>query len=205
MWALGHPLTTRDGSATANTWMGYLPLWDRMSEPAVMIITGASRGIGAATAKAAAKRGYAVCVNYEQARDSAEEVVSAIRSNGGHAIACRADISSEQQVLAMFRQVDSTLGRVTALINNAATIEPQMRLDSMAHSRMERIFAVNVLGSLICSREAVLRMSTRYGGPGGAIVNVSSGAAKYSLRREHVTEWTHPQKLGRYVPCIPLR
>jgi NAD(P)-dependent dehydrogenase (short-subunit alcohol dehydrogenase family) len=151
-----------------------------------MIVTGGARGIGAATAKLAAARGYNVCVNYQHARASAEEVVDAIASKGGQAIAIQADIGSEASVVSLFRQVDATLGQISALINNAATLEPQMRLDSMEASRLERIFAVNVLGSMICAREAVRRMSTRHGGSGGGIVNVSSGAAKYGSPGEYV-------------------
>jgi NAD(P)-dependent dehydrogenase (short-subunit alcohol dehydrogenase family) len=151
-----------------------------------MIVTGGARGIGAATAKLAAARGYNVCVNYQHARASAEEVVDAIASKGGQAIAIQADIGSEASVVSLFRQVDATLGQISALINNAATLEPQMRLDSMEAPRLERIFAVNVLGSMICAREAVRRMSTRHGGSGGGIVNVSSGAAKYGSPGEYV-------------------
>lgn len=151
-----------------------------------MIVTGGARGIGAATAKLAAARGYTVCVNYLHDRDAAENVVRDIASTGGQAMAMQADISSEASVVALFRQVDSTLGNISALVNNAATLESQMRLDSMEASRIERIFAVNVVGSMICAREAVRRMSTRHGGDGGGIVNVSSGAAKYGSPGEYV-------------------
>ena len=137
-------------------------------------------------AKLAAARGYAVCVNYQRRRDAAEEVVRDIAADGGRATAIQADISSEADVVSLFQQVDSTLGKVAALVNNAATLEPQMRLDSMDASRLERIFAVNVLGSMICAREAVRRMSTRHGGTGGRIVNVSSLAAKYGSPGEYV-------------------
>jgi NAD(P)-dependent dehydrogenase (short-subunit alcohol dehydrogenase family) len=152
----------------------------------VMIVTGGARGIGAATAMLAASRGYAVCVNYQNGRESAEKVVHDIVSNGGDAIAVQADISFEAGVVSLFQQVDSTLGTISALVNNAATLEPQMRLDSMDAARMERIFTVNVLGSMICAREAVRRMSTRHGGAGGGIINVSSGAAKYGSPGEYV-------------------
>ena len=151
-----------------------------------MIVTGGGRGIGAATAKLAAARGYAVCVNYLNARHPAEQVVSDIASQGGQAIAIRADIASEANIVSLFQQVDSTLGSISALVNNAATLESQMRLDSMEASRIERIFAVNVRGSMICAREAVRRMSTRHGGGGGGIVNVSSGAAKFGSPGEYV-------------------
>jgi NAD(P)-dependent dehydrogenase (short-subunit alcohol dehydrogenase family) len=151
-----------------------------------MIVTGGSRGIGAATAKLAATRGYAVCINYQRGHDAAEQVVDEIRSTGGQAVAIQAGISSEAGVLELYRQVDSALGTVSALVNNAATLESQMRLDAMDASRIERIFAVNVLGSMLCAREAVKRMSTRHGGRGGVIVNVSSGAAKYGSPGEYV-------------------
>ncbi|HJT87686.1 MAG TPA: SDR family oxidoreductase [Bryobacteraceae bacterium] len=151
-----------------------------------MIVTGGARGIGAATAKLAAARGYAVCVNYRERRDAAEQVVREITGNHGQAIAIQADVSSEASVLALFQQVDATWGNVAALVNNAATLERQTRLEGMEASRMERILAVNVLGPMICAREAVRRMSTRHGGRGGAIVNVSSGAAKYGSPGEYV-------------------
>ena len=128
-----------------------------MSQPPVMIVTGGARGIGAATARLAAARGYAVCINYQHSRDAAEHLVRDITSTGGHAVAAQADISSESGVLALYQQVDSTLGKIAALVNNAATLEPQMRLDAMDAARIERIFAVNVFGSMICAREAVRR------------------------------------------------
>jgi NAD(P)-dependent dehydrogenase (short-subunit alcohol dehydrogenase family) len=151
-----------------------------------MIVTGGGRGIGAATARLAAARGYAVCVNYQHNHEAADHLIRNIISTGGQAIAVQADISSEPGVLTLFQRVDSVLGSVSALVNNAATLEPQMRLDAMEASRIERIFAVNVFGSMICAREAVRRMSTRHGGRGGGIVNVSSGAAKYGSPGEYV-------------------
>ena len=157
-----------------------------MNHPPVMIVTGGARGIGAATAKLAASRGYAVCVNFLRAYDAAEKVVQDITSNGGYAIAVQADISSEAEVLAMYAQVDSALGTVSALVNNAATVELQMRLDAMDAARIQRVFSVNVLGSMMCAREAVKRMSTSHGGRGGTIVNVSSAAAKYGSPGEYV-------------------
>ena len=157
-----------------------------MSERPVIVITGGGRGIGAATAKLAAARGHAVCVNYLHGREPAEDVVRYITARNGEAIAIQADISSEADVVSMFRQVDSRLGRLSALVNNAATLEDQMRLDSMEAARIARIFAVNAIGSMVCAREAVKRMSTRHGGSGGAIVNVSSGAAKYGSPGEYV-------------------
>jgi NAD(P)-dependent dehydrogenase (short-subunit alcohol dehydrogenase family) len=132
------------------------------------------------------RRGDIVCINYLSARDAAEQVVRDIAGKGGHAIAVQADISREASVVELYRQIDLSLGLVSAVVNNAATLEPQMRLDAMGASRIERMFAVNVLGSMICAREAVRRMSTRHGGNGGAIVNVSSGAAKYGSPGEYV-------------------
>jgi NAD(P)-dependent dehydrogenase (short-subunit alcohol dehydrogenase family) len=157
-----------------------------MSQRPVVIVTGGGRGIGAATAKLAAARGYAVCLNYLHRREPAEEVVRHILGENGQAMAMQADISVEADIVSLFREADSRLGRVSALVNNAATLERQARLESMDASRIERIFAVNVVGSMICAREAVRRMSTRQGGSGGAIVNVSSGAAKYGSPGEYI-------------------
>jgi NAD(P)-dependent dehydrogenase (short-subunit alcohol dehydrogenase family) len=157
-----------------------------MNQPRIMIVTGGARGIGASTARLAASRGYAVCVNFLRDHDAAREVVRDIAAGGGQAIAVQADISSEAGVLALYQQVDSRLGKVSVLVNNAATLEPQMRLDAMEAARIERMFSVNVFGSMICAREAVKRMSTRHGGTGGAIVNISSGAAKSGSPGEYV-------------------
>jgi NAD(P)-dependent dehydrogenase (short-subunit alcohol dehydrogenase family) len=151
-----------------------------------MIVTGGARGIGAATAKLAAARGYAVCVNYEHRRDDAEDVVREITRGDGRAIAVQADIGSDASVIELFRKVDSALGAVSALVNNAATLGPQMRLAEMDAARIERMFAVNAVGPMLCAREAVRRMSTRNGGRGGAIINVSSGASKYGSPGEYV-------------------
>ena len=157
-----------------------------MNQSPVIIVTGGSRGIGAATAKLAAARGYAVCVNYQTGREEAEQVVREIAAQQGKAIAVQADIASEPDVIELFRHVDSELGQVSALVNNAAILATQMRVDSMTVDRIERIFAVNVTGSMICAREAVRRMSTRHGGSGGGIVNVSSGASKTGSPAEYV-------------------
>ncbi len=152
----------------------------------VLIITGGSRGIGAATARLAAQRGYAVCVNYASNRKAAETVVADIERGGGKAIAVAADVSQESDVLRMFETVDKALGRLTALVNNAGTLEKQMRLEQMDAARLTRTLAVNVVGAFLCAREAVKRMSTRHGGSGGAIVNVSSGAARLGSPNEYV-------------------
>lgn len=133
-----------------------------------LIITGGSRGIGAATARIAAQRGYAVCIAYLHNREAAGAVVEAIRVAGGTAIGVQADISRESDVIAIFEKVDREFGRPTALVNNAATLEPQMRLEQMDAARMHRIFSTNAIGPMLCSREAVRRMSTKRGGAGGA-------------------------------------
>jgi len=152
----------------------------------ILIITGGSSGIGAATALLAARRGYAVCVNYRQQAEKAAEVVRAIEGEGGKAISVQADVSVEADVVRLFESVDRQLGRLTALVNNAATLERQMRLDSMDSARLQRMFATNAIGPILCAREAVQRMSTLYGGSGGAIVNVSSGAARSGSPGEYI-------------------
>ena len=141
----------------------------------VIVVTGASRGIGAATARLAGERGYTVCVNYRQNRAAADEVVRAIQSGGARAAAVQCDVSAEADVVRLFEEADR-LGAVTALVNNAGILETQMRLDAMDAARLHRVLAVNVVGTFLCAREAVRRMSTRHGGRGGAIVNVSSDA-----------------------------
>ena len=144
----------------------------------VLLITGGSRGIGAATALLAARRGYAVAVNYASQPLAADEVVRAIRAEGGTAITVQADVGNEAQVMAMYEKVDSQLGRLTALVNNAGVVDVQARVDQMSVARLERMLRINVIGSFVCAREAVRRMSTRHGGAGGVIVNLSSAAAR---------------------------
>jgi NAD(P)-dependent dehydrogenase (short-subunit alcohol dehydrogenase family) len=151
-----------------------------------LIVTGGSRGIGAATARLAAQRGYAVCVNYLQDRAAAEEVAGAINHDGNNGIAVQADIGVEDEVVRLFEKVDHELGPLTALVNNAATLEAQMRLEQMDAARMQRMFSTNAIGTMLCSREAVRRMSAKHGGLGGAIVNVSSGAARWGSPGEYV-------------------
>lgn len=146
--------------------------------PKTILITGASRGIGAATALLAASQGYAVAVNYASNSLAADEVVRQIRASGGQAIAVQADVAIEAQVLAMFEKVDTKFGRLTALVNNAGVVDQTARVDEMSLARLQRMFEVNVFGAFMCAREAVKRMSTRYKGEGGAIVNVSSAAAR---------------------------
>ena len=155
-----------------------------MSE--VIVVTGASRGIGAATARLAAARGYAVCVNYRSGAREAAVLADDIGAAGGRAIAVRADVAVEADVVALFAAVDRQLGRVSALVNNAGTLEKQMRVEAMDGARLARVFATNVTGSFLCAREAVRRMSTRHGGSGGAIVNVSSAAARLGSAGEYV-------------------
>lgn len=152
----------------------------------VMLITGSSRGIGAATARLAAERGYAVCVNYLSNQPAAQAVVAEITAKGGTAIAVRADVSQEEEVAGLFTAVDRQLGTVSALVNNAGTLETQMRVDQMDAARINRILGTNVTSYFLCAREAVRRMSTRYGGSGGAIVNVSSGASRLGSAGEYV-------------------
>jgi NAD(P)-dependent dehydrogenase (short-subunit alcohol dehydrogenase family) len=144
----------------------------------IVLITGGSRGIGAATALQAARAGYAVAVNYTANSLAADEVVRQIRQGGGTAITVQADVAEESQVLAMFEKVDAKLGRLTALVNNAGVVDRTERVDAMSVARLKRMFDINVIGTMVCAREAVKRMSTRYGGAGGAIVNVSSVAAR---------------------------
>ena len=152
----------------------------------VAIITGGGRGIGAATARLAAARGYAVCVNYQRNEAAAREVAEAITAAGGRAIAVAADVSNEGDVVRLFETVDWELGTVTALVNNAGILERQMRVDEMDAERIRRVFDTNVVGTFLCAREAVRRMSTNRGGKGGAIVNVSSGAARWGSPDEYV-------------------
>ena len=152
----------------------------------VLVITGGGRGIGAATARLAASRGYSVCVNYQRNQDAAQAVVNDIQQGGGNAIALQADISVEPEVVALFETVEQKLGRPTGLVNSAARLELQMRVDAMDAARLERMFATNVIGTMLCSREAVRRMSTRAGGAGGSIVNVSSAATRYGSPGEYV-------------------
>lgn len=159
---------------------------DHLSPNKVMIVTGAARGIGAAVALLAARRGYAVCVNYRSRGDAAEQVVRAIRDEGGRALAVPADVADEAQVVRLFETVDRELGRVDALVNNAGILEAQMRVEDMDAARITRILATNVVGAFVCCREAVRRMAPRHGGRGGAIVNVSSVAARLGSPGEYV-------------------
>lgn len=151
-----------------------------------MIVTGGSRGIGAATVRLAAEQGYAVCVNYLRNQEAAHGIVQSITQNGGRAIAVAADVASEQDVIHLFNTVDEQLGKVTALVNNAGILEQQMRVEHVDAARLNRVFAANVIGSFLCAREAVKRMSTKRGGAGGAIVNISSVASRLGSPGEYV-------------------
>ena len=152
----------------------------------VLLITGASRGIGAATAWLAAQQGWAVAVNYTANSLAADEVVRRIRASGGTAMAVQADVANEAQVLAMFARVDAKLGPLSGLVNNAGVVDVSARVDEMDMARWRRMFDINVLGSMLCAREAVRRMSTRHGGSGGAIVNVSSAASRLGSPGQYV-------------------
>jgi NAD(P)-dependent dehydrogenase (short-subunit alcohol dehydrogenase family) len=152
----------------------------------VILITGGSRGIGAATAVLAADQGYAVCINYVNNQDAADRVVDAIKERGGEGIAVRADVASEADVVRLFETVDRSFGPLTALVNNAGVLEPQTRVEHIDAARLSRVLATNVTGSFLCAREAVRRMSTKHGGAGGAIVNLSSMAARLGGPNEYV-------------------
>ena len=152
----------------------------------IVIITGASRGIGAATAVLAAERGYAVCVNYLRNRVAADAVVDAIERAGGKAIAVAADVAVEADVIRLFETVDRTWGPLNALVNNAGILDRQMRVENMSAARLNHIFTTNITGYFLCAREAVRRMSTKHGGAGGTIVNISSGAARLGSPGEYV-------------------
>lgn len=152
----------------------------------ILIVTGGSRGIGAATSRLAAEQGYAVAVNFLSNHEAANEVVRAIEEAGGTALAVQADVGSERDVCRLFETVDKHLGPLTGLVNNAGILERQMRLEDFTAARVERILTTNVIGAFLCAREAVRRMSTRHGGRGGAIVNVSSGAARLGSPNEYI-------------------
>lgn len=157
-----------------------------MNSRGTVVVTGAGRGIGAATARLAAQRGYAVCVNFRRDATAAQRVVEEIRAGGAAGLAVQADVAREADVVRLFDEARDSLGPVTALVNNAGMLEQQMRVDEMSVGRFERVFATNVLGAFLCARDAVRRMSTRHGGTGGAIVNVSSIASVLGGPNEYV-------------------
>ena len=152
----------------------------------VILITGGSRGIGAATALLAAQQGYAVAINYTANSLAADDVVRQIRQSGSPAMAIQADVAIESQVVTMFEKIDAKFGHLNALVNNAGVVDKTTRVDAMSLERLQRMFAINVFGSFLCAREAVKRMSTRYGGAGGAIVNVSSAASRLGSPSQYV-------------------
>ena len=153
----------------------------------IVLITGGSRGIGAACALLAARQGWAVAVNYTRDAAAADAIVQQIQAmDGGRAIAVQADVADEAQVLAMFQRVDAELGRLTALVNNAGVVDTSQRLQDMSVARWRRMLDINVIGSLVCAREAVRRMSTRHGGLGGSIVNMSSAASRLGGSGQYV-------------------
>jgi len=152
----------------------------------VILITGASRGIGAATAIAAAEQGWQVCINYRNRQSQAQALVDQINASGGQAICFAADVGQQDQVEALFEFVDSELGRLDALVNNAGIIDRKARIEEMDQQRLERMFQINITGSFLCAREAVRRMAKCHGGAGGAIVNVSSAASRLGSPGEFV-------------------
>lgn len=152
----------------------------------VLLVTGGGRGIGAATARLAASKGWTVAVNYTANSLAADEVVRGIRELGGSAITVQADVADEAQVMAMFQKIDAKVGRLSGLVNNAGVVDVSARVDEMSLGRIKRMFDINVIGSMLCAREAVRRMSTKHGGEGGAIVNVSSAASRLGSPGQYV-------------------
>ena len=152
----------------------------------VLLVTGGSRGIGAATALLAAQNGWTVAVNYTANSLAADEVVRQIRSTGGNAIAVQADVADEAQVMRMYEHIDAKLGRLSGLVNNAGVVDVTAKVQDQSWARWERMMRINVLGSFACAREAVKRMSTAHGGSGGSIVNVSSAAARLGAPGQYV-------------------
>lgn len=151
-----------------------------------LLITGGSRGIGAACARGAAKQGWDVAINYTSDPVAAEAVAAEVRALGRRALVLRADVADEAQVLAMYAALDQAWGAPGALINSAGVVDRAARVDEMSFERLQRMFAINVLGSMVCAREAVRRMSTRHGGSGGAIVNLSSVASRLGSPGQYV-------------------
>jgi len=143
----------------------------------VLLVTGGSRGIGAAVCRLGAKAGYRLAINYASNQAAADALVGDIKAGGGDAFAVKGDVGSEADIMAIFEAVDRTWGRLDAFVNNAGIVDAKARVDEMSVARLERMMRINVVGSILCAREAVKRMSTRHGGKGGAIVNISSAAA----------------------------
>jgi NAD(P)-dependent dehydrogenase (short-subunit alcohol dehydrogenase family) len=143
----------------------------------VLLVTGGSRGIGAAICRLGAEAGYRIAINYASNQNAADALVAEIEASGGEALAIKGDVGNEAQVVAMFEAVDRAYGRLDAFVNNAGIVDAKARVDEMSAARLERMMRINVVGSILCAREAVKRMSTLHGGKGGAIVNISSAAA----------------------------
>jgi NAD(P)-dependent dehydrogenase (short-subunit alcohol dehydrogenase family) len=152
----------------------------------VLLVTGASRGIGAATALLAARQGWAVAVNYSQNAAAADAIVKQIKAEGGQAVSIQADVGDEEQIKHLFAQVDAQLGRLTGFVNNAGVLDVAVRVDELSWERLERMMRINVIGAMFCAREAILRMSTKHGGSGGSIVNVSSAASRIGSPGQYV-------------------
>jgi len=152
----------------------------------VVLVTGGGRGIGAATCILAAQKGWDVAVNYAANAEAAQQVVKQIQATGARAIAVQADVADEAQVLAMFKRVKAELGPLQGLVNNAGVIDVYARLDEMSMARWRRMFDINVLGSMLCAREAILQMSTKHGGQGGSIVNLSSAASRLGAAGQYL-------------------
>ena len=152
----------------------------------VIVITGGGRGIGAATALLAAEQGYRICINYQADEEAAHRVLAQVRARGALAIAVRADVSSEDEVISLFQRVDNELGRVTALVNNAGTVGQKSRVEDMSEFRILKTMKTNVLAPMLCAKHALLRMSPKHGGQGGSIVNVSSVASRLGSPGEYV-------------------
>lgn len=152
----------------------------------VALVTGSSRGIGAETAKLLSRNGYAVCLNYLSDDRAADKIKNQILEAGGHCISVKADISSSEQVSKLFETIDQELGRISVLVNNAAILMTQCRMEEISEERFSNVLRVNVLGCFLCSKEAIKRMSIKHGGKGGAIVNVSSGASKSGSPNEYI-------------------
>ena len=152
----------------------------------VLLVTGASRGIGAATALLAARQGWAVAVNYSQNAAAAEAIVQQIKAEGGQAVSIQADVGDRAQIKHLFAQVDAQLGRLTGFVNNAGVLDVAVRVDELSWERLERMMRINVIGAMFCAREAILRMSTKHGGKGGSIVNLSSVAARVGAPGQYV-------------------
>lgn len=152
----------------------------------VLLVTGGSRGIGAAIVRLTAKEGYAIGINYQHAATEANALADGINEQGGFALPIQGDISKEEDVLRMFKLIDERLGTLTALVNNAGIVDQKARVSEMSFERLQRMFATNVIGSFMCSRQAILRMSTQFGGSGGVIVNISSIASRIGSPGQYV-------------------